>query len=378
MTGDYPPTPGGVADYTSLLAQELARRGEPCAVWTRGERGSERRGGVEINGVGASWDADALGRLRDGLLRTPSEARIVVQYVPHLYGRRAMNYPFVKTIDAIAHRRPVEVMFHEVAFPWVRKPLRHNVLAAVNRLMARRLCRNASVANVSIPEWVALLRPLAPARLPIEWSPVPSNIPRATQESGQQLRAELGIDSQAPVVGHFGTYGENIGRMLAPALAVIGDRHATASVLLLGRGSEAWLASRRAAPWARRAIATGQLSADRAASALQACTVMIQPYHDGVSTRRGTMMACLANARPAVTAVGRHSEPFWLGCGAVAAASDNTPETLAELVCALLDDQTSRDALSARADNLYRSYFAIDRVVDRLLGLADPPSPERL
>ena len=62
--------------------------------------------------------------------------RILIQYVPHAFGLKAMNLPFAAWIAVRARRvAPIWVMFHEVAFPFVRRPLKHNVLAVVNRAM---------------------------------------------------------------------------------------------------------------------------------------------------------------------------------------------------------------------------------------------------
>ena len=34
LTGEYPPVPGGVADYTQLVARGLAAAGDAVNVWT--------------------------------------------------------------------------------------------------------------------------------------------------------------------------------------------------------------------------------------------------------------------------------------------------------------------------------------------------------
>lgn len=378
VTGEYPPDSGGVADYTSLVAHELIRRGQTCRVWTRGASTDEEPGDVVVTRLGQRWDGGALRKLREGLLDAGKSERVLVQYVPQMYGRRAMNLGFSRTIAAVALQRSVELMFHEVAFPWVRKPLRTNLVAAANRLMARQLCRHARSAQVSIPAWAPLVRRMAPRSMPIAWSPVPSNIPSVDSKEGSRLRAELGISQAEPVIGHFGTYGGAISAMLDTALtsaiAVADD----ARVLLFGRGSKDWLAERRGKAWARAAIAIGAAPPERAAAALQASTVMLQPYPDGVSTRRGTAMACLANGRPLVTTVGTLSESFWQrrGIGVVADASET--RRLGELAAGLLCEHERCERLSGQELELYASRFAISNTVDRILGEADPPSPEAI
>jgi len=68
---------------------------------------------------------------------------------------KAMNIPFAMWVDNLANRtdKDVSIKFHEVAYPWVRWPLRHNLIAFVNRWMARRMIQNASTIYVSTTAW---------------------------------------------------------------------------------------------------------------------------------------------------------------------------------------------------------------------------------
>ncbi|HIA04746.1 MAG TPA: glycosyltransferase, partial [Myxococcales bacterium] len=52
---------------------------------------------------------------------------------------------------------------------------------------------------------------------------------------------------------------------------------------------------------AGRIIRTGFLPPDETSAALLSCHVMVMPYLDGVSLRRGTLMACLNHGRPTIT-----------------------------------------------------------------------------
>ena len=55
------------------------------------------------------------------------------------------------------------------------------------------------------------------------------------------------------------------------------------------------------ADWSDRVVAPGSLPAAAVTEYLRACDLVIQPYPDGVSSRRGTAMAALANGVPVVT-----------------------------------------------------------------------------
>ena len=202
--------------------------------------------------------------------------RILIQYVPHAFGWKAMNLPFVAwaLIRRVRRRDDVRVMFHEVAFPWVRRPLRHNVLAAVNRVMAAVLVRACTRAYVTIPGWVPLLRRLGAGRLPIAWTPVPSNVPEEASTSAVAARrAELTLnDPTVRLACHFGTYGPSVTRALGPVLRELLGRRPDVRVVLLGAGGDRWrgeLAGGRA-DWHARVIAPGSLSAPLIAEYLRA------------------------------------------------------------------------------------------------------------
>ena len=154
LTGEYPPQHGGVSDYTRLVAEGLAAVGDEVAVYAppQGLGPDSAPPGVQVRRLPDRFGLRGLRWLDRELVRCRPD-RVLIQYVPHAFGWKAMNLPFVAwvLIRRVRRRDDVRVMFHEVAFPWVRRPLRHNVLAAVNRVMAAVLLRACTRAYVSHP-----------------------------------------------------------------------------------------------------------------------------------------------------------------------------------------------------------------------------------
>jgi hypothetical protein len=262
-------------------------------------------------------------------------------------------------------------MFHE---PYVEFSLAHprrNVIAAANRAMAMLLLRAASIAYVSTPAWERLLRPWAPRGLGgMPWLPIPSTVPRVDDPEGVAL-VRAGLGANAPgvrVVGHFGTYGGPIAPLLEPALRAVLSPPSRSVALLLGDGGPAFAARlERAEPGLRgRVAAPGRLAAERLSVHLQACDVAVQPYPDGVSARRTTAMAALANGVPVVTTTGRFTEPLWASAG-IPLVPAGDASALAAAVLDLLDDAPRRLALAAGGGDLYRRSFAMDRTLATLL-----------
>jgi glycosyltransferase involved in cell wall biosynthesis len=248
--------------------------------------------------------------------------------------------------------------------------LRHNLLAVVNRAMAAMLLRACSRAYVSIPGWVPLLRRLGAGRVPIAWTPVPSSVPEeASPTAVAARRAELTRgDPTARVVCHFGTYGPSVTRDLGPVVHELLGRRPNLWVLLLGAGGDRWGVELTDGKldWHTRVIASGPLPAPAIAEYLRACDLVIQPYPDGASGRRTTLMAALANEVPVVTTIGVLSEPVWSD-GAVATAPAGDPDQLARLALDLLDCPDRLVELGRAGRRLYEDRFAVHHTVATLL-----------
>jgi glycosyltransferase involved in cell wall biosynthesis len=296
----------------------------------------------------------------------PGPRRLLVQYVPHAFGWKALNLPFCWWLRS---RREdlVWIMFHEVAYPVGSEySARENALGAVTRWMAAIVSRSAERIFVSIPAWQPILESLIGRQVPIEWLPVPSTISRVEDLAGvAHLRSRIAGD--CPLVGHLGTYGRLIEPMLSSVLP--GLLAATnCRILLLGRQGDSLRDSfSRAHPrWADRVVAPGQLSDTDLSRHVSACDVMLQPYPDGVTSRRTSLMAALSHGRPVVTTMGWLSEPFWSGCGAVVTVPVEQPGALIVATSQLLSDPARMADLSASGRRLYAVRFDLAHTIERL------------
>src|SRR5258706_11721285 len=92
LTGEYPPRPGGVSDYTRIVAEGLADRGCDVHVWcpAAADPPPSHRG-VTIHPVAGVWSSGDLRRLTAEIDALPGPRRLVVQWVPHAFGRRSLN-----------------------------------------------------------------------------------------------------------------------------------------------------------------------------------------------------------------------------------------------------------------------------------------------
>jgi glycosyltransferase involved in cell wall biosynthesis len=370
LTGEFPPQPGGVSDYTWQVAEGLARAGGAVHVWAPGERQDTAPEGVTVHRLPEGFGPRGLRRLERELARLPGPKRLVVQYVPHAFGYRAMNVPFALWL---ATRRGDEVwtFFHEVSFPWGwERPWRHNVLGAVTRVMAALVVARAERVFVSTSWWSERL-PRPPRRVPLEWLPVPSNLPtRPPPDAVEAARASLRTGPEGVLIGHLGTYGDLLVGMLEQVLPPLLRRDARRRVVLAGRGSTRFAEqlTGRHPELAGRVLALGGQPADTLAATLKACDVLLQPYPDGLSTRRGSAMAGLGLGVPLVSNAGPATEPLWHGSGALALAPEPMGAAVEAAAEALLSAPETWPALGSRAADFYTERFSLAHTLDVLLG----------
>lgn len=378
ITPEYPPQLGGVSDYTCQLAAGFSAQGDDVHVWCPegvrhpdGPNDPVAAPGVTVHrefGRFAPADLRAVGRKLD---RFPARRHVLVQWVPHGYGYRSMNLAFCWWLwkRATQHGDRIELMVHEpfLRFDWASP--RQNVAALAHRWMTMLLLRTTCQVWMSIPDWEKMLRPYALGRRVLfRWLPIPSNIPISNDPARVEAVRRRYVHGKGLLIGHFGTYGSPISKLLDPILSVLADDHQDGLILLIGHGSQRFCGQLiEKHPHLDGLIqATGALEAEELSYHLAACDLLIQPYPDGVSTRRGSFMAGLANGKPIVTTTGWLTEPLWRQCDAVALAPAGDTEAFLEHVRRLRHDAAERLRVGSAASKLYQERFDISHTISSL------------
>ncbi len=368
LTGEYPPQPGGVSDYTRLVARALAAGGDQVDVWAPRcpTVAPEIDLGVTVRRLPDCYGPRSLRLLDRELDAQHGPRRLLVQYVPHAFGWKGANVPFCWWLRSRCHDS-VWVMFHEVAYPIGSEYSgRQNALGTITRWMASIVGRAARRIFVSIPAWQPIVESLTGACVPIEWLPVPSTISPVDDLVGSTI-LRTRIAQNHPLVGHLGTYGDLIRPLLEaslPGLLATTDSR----VVLLGRQGGAFRDALIAAhpQFTDRIAAPGPLKDADLSRYVAACDVMLQPYPDGISSRRTSVMVALSHGRPVVTTMGWLSESFWPESGAVVTVPVGDPVALVSATSRLVSDRRRLSDLSARSRAIYAERFALAHTIHRL------------
>ena len=368
VTGEYPPQPGGVSDYTRVVANGLAAAGDAVHVWApHTDRPELVDRGITVHRMTGRFGARAIRRL-DTELAAAGAGHLLIQYVPQAFGWKGMNLPFCIWLYARRKLAPT-VMFHEVMYPLERgRALRENLLGAVSCAMAALAARAAARIFVSTPLWQEILRTRVKVSRPSAWLPLPSTVPVMRDEAGVlEVRRRVGVGT-GTLVGHFSSYPEATRQLLERLIPRALSGNATLAVILTGTGSEACRAAiaANAPDLASRVHATGRLDLADLSRHLTACDLMLQLYPDGACARRTTLIAAIAHGRPVVSAAGRATESLWTQSGAIAIADAADEAAIGDAIARLTADPALRARYATAALALYRDRFDVRHTIAML------------
>lgn len=371
ITPEFPPQPGGVSDYTAQVAEGLTQAGEEVHVWCPAAANARLSTSPfqvhrDLGGV-MPQDLRAIGEKLD---RFPAPRHILLQYVPHGYGRRSMNVPFCNWLwRRVKNEGDVlEIMVHE-AFLNFEGSWRQYGAAAIHRVMTIILLRAATRVWFSNPESERRWRSYTLGRkIPFQWLPVPSNIRIARDQTKVEALRRRYVPEGAPLLGHFGTYGVPVLSVLDPIVLKIEREIPGQPLLLMGRGSVEFrkhLIERHPA-WEKNLYATGPLAPEDLSCYLAACDLLIQPYPDGATTRRGSLMAGVCHGKAILTTSSEVTEPVWRQSAAVGLTPSGDADAFLKLLRELLQNPDERARLSVAARKLYQERFDISHTLEAL------------
>jgi glycosyltransferase involved in cell wall biosynthesis len=347
----YPPqeVTCGVGDYTRCLVEELNRQGEEVVVLCSSQYRGAAHGPVRVLPIFPRWTlAQALHLHFSGAV--PRGEVLHLQYTPELYGRDA-GFKLIPLLARLRRRGPKTlVTFHTLTggSTWSR----------VWAVLLLASAHHSISANEEVTSMVCRRFPTLSARL--SEIPIGANIPVTSPDgtAREAGRLRLGVPVGIPLLVHFGlvTPGKGLETLFA-ALPDLLRVHPGTRLVIVGdtrpesqgyRETLDALAVRLGV--ARAIIWAGRRSAEGVSEILQAADLFVVPYDDGVSIRRGSLMAGLAHGLPVVST--RHALPStYLAEGEnIALVPPRDPQALSVRLSCLLaaPDEAARLARGAR------------------------------
>lgn len=181
-----------------------------------------------------------------------------------------------------------------------------------------------------------------------------------------EIRHRLGLNADDVLLGYFGFLNESKGAdTLIEALARLDGRF---HLVFIGgqtgtsdsANNQAFLDGLRgqieALDLSERVHWTGFLSEARVSAHLQAADMLVMPYCDGASLRRGTLMAALAHGRPLITTVPTAPTPQLISGENCCLVSAEDVRALVTAVQTLTQDADLRETLGQGAAQLAEQF----------------------
>lgn len=287
---------------------------------------------------------------------------LVVQYNPFSFGRWgfAPRLPlFLARLRRMRRRPRIAVMFHET-YVDMRSPS----WALMGSWQRAQLIAVQAVADVqlcSIQRWTERLRRTARGR-PVHHLPVASNLPDARVDRSR-ARRRLGVHADTLVLSCLGL--RDPGRLQGHVLTAAHEAGAaTSSVVLLDLGPGERSVTQLAGNVSLHR--TGFLEEHDLAAHFAASDLFLAPLMDGVSTRRGSVMAALQHGVPVVGTAGHLTDDVLSDApGLMLVPVDSAPQ-FGRAVRTLIEDPERRVELGAAGRRLYESSFDWPVLVSRL------------
>ncbi len=371
LTCEYPPTVGGVADYTLKVASDLERRGRTTRVWTAtGKTESTARPGSKV--IRSFRDFGLRDILtHERLMGTAKNRCLLLQWEPVGFGLQSLNLPFCLWIVTRALRgTELLVMFHETFLPFNKRSLKRYLAGAIQRLMAFTLLNCASTVFASNESGARSLKRLCFRPAKVEHLPVFSNI-ECSEDSAAQVaaaRQEFARPDES-LVGHFGRFMANTEPLVLPALKALLESDPRVKVLFIGECGDRYRGALLAGnpELAARVFASGIRTSEEIAQLISACDVMFQPYPGGVTTKRSSTMAALAQGRCVVSNRGHETERLWNDCSGLRLTENLEPTAVATDLSQLTAAGPELAERGRAASVFYQQHFSLQHTVDTVL-----------
>lgn len=357
ITGNYPPVPCGIGDYTQRLAVECSHRGWDVAILTSAIEGmptsEQREDNVRVFRSIRRWDAFSL---RESLasIRNLGAALIHIQYQPNGF----QGYPAITLLPRwlkrhTRHRARVVVTLHELA-----GPVKTVLPGSLKSLWLFPLALSSDAVIVTNERDFSFLRKIPWVgqrlrRIPLAPVITPKTHPEG---SGNEVRRKLGISEEEVVLARFGfVHNLRISRipdLLQATHQLLKQGHHVRLLLIGGAdsGSQSELLGMAEHLGIRdKLLLTGFCPPTEVSRYLDSVDIAVQLYPDGVSEKRSSLQAVLAHGLPVISTKKGPVPSTFHPLENILLIPDGSSRKLAQAIARLISDTELRNRLRQNA-----------------------------
>jgi glycosyltransferase involved in cell wall biosynthesis len=370
VTGEYPPMEGGVGAFTREVARAMVRLNHEVHIFTRRAADDASEPGIHVTAsVGARWGWGTPGAIR----RWAEAHKLALVNIQFQTAAFDMHPAIHWLPTSLRGTCPVVVTFHDLRAPYLFPKA-----GRVRAWLVRNLARDASAVIATDRADEAQLQQWGIKH--VRWIPIGSNVHKQPPVDYDRAawREQLGVGPADLLISYFGFLNESKGGLvLIEALARLLSRGVPAHLVMIGGRAgasdpanfaygERVDACITAHGLDERVHWTGFVADEEVSAHFLASDVTALPYLDGVSLRRGTLMAALAHGRAIVTTTPQTDAPELER--ALVTAPPGDADRLVEAILTLWQDAEQRRGLEERALEA-ASLFTWESIAARTLAL---------
>jgi glycosyltransferase involved in cell wall biosynthesis len=361
ITGEYPPMQGGVGAFTQELSRSLVALGHDVFVFTDHRAAGPQHNGapIRVTADARTWRWGSLTRIRRWAQAQKLDI-VNIQYQAAAYNMAAFIHILPVRLDNVR----VVTTFHDLLAPYLfpkAGPLRYQAV-----LTLARSSDGVIVTNRGDQERLALEKSIASLR----HIPIGSNIaPTPPPDYNRAVwRAALGYQPSDIIVGYFGFLNATKGiETLLRGVRMARDGGLPIQLLMIGGRTGS--SDPTNVIYAREVDEmiedldllehitwTGFVDCTAVSGHLMATDMIALPYRDGVSFRRGSLMAVLAHGCAIITTHPQTPIPELINDKHVRLIPSDSPTALAIAIEDLADNPNQREQMGRYARELAAQY----------------------
>ncbi|GAB4509458.1 MAG: glycosyltransferase family 4 protein [Anaerolineae bacterium] len=302
ITGEYPPMQGGVGAYTRVLALTLATQGYDIALLSSTQSRTDLVDShLDLTHTIARWNMPALYAIR----RWAEQKRLDVVSLQFETAAYAMS-PWMHYLPDALGKIPVVTTFHDLLVPYL--------FPKAGRLrdwIVMRLARASAGVIATNHEDMARLQELPNAHLIPIGSNILTDVP--TDYNRHSYRQRAGVESGGYLLAYFGFINQSKGvETLLQALSKLRADDLPFHLVMIGGRTGASDPSNAAYAEKIDTIIhnmrldryihwTGFVTDAEVSGFLRASDMVVLPFRDGASYRRGSLMAAIQHGCAIIT-----------------------------------------------------------------------------
>lgn len=305
----------------------------------------------------------------------PSDAALIWQYVPNLYGRGGVNPALPRLWRSFheAGQRQV-IVAHEVRTQPSWRPLqRWQWWRQTRQFDAALAYADAVVLSTEI--WVLGWRKIRPSYAKkIRLLPSPSSVTPVPADTGHRARWRHahGLPPNAKILAWYGGLDSNQRfDLVVDAWRAANNALGDVALVLIGVAPN-WTPSAMLRPWYKP---LGFIPPAEVSAALNAADLLACPFLDGISERRASLMAGLAHGLAVLGNTGHNTGPTLRQADFLAQAPPGDNNAFFRLTIELMRDDEARRKLGQAGLAAYQKQYSWPVILDALERILTIPAP---